>query len=306
MRPADVTRANALTAKLIEFNNQLALPGIGTDERRSSLVRQMIDSLHRVEYVERLGERDIATERADPSSDLFDPLKAAVLHLRAGDVDEAAWLVFLSTHFGFHRRVGWRSTRMVYGALGGDPWTWAKVSTDPLGFRAWFQGRATELRGAVFGNHRKYESIRVDARENLSDTIESYVAWVGANRGHALMFSDALNSNNHDPRKTFDALYRSMNVARFGRTGRFDYLTMVGKIGVVNVDPPHPYFGAATGPVDGARLLFTGSKVGPARPPELSAQVVRLGDFLGLGMQVMEDSLCNWQKSPGRYTPFRG
>jgi hypothetical protein len=34
--------------------------------------------------------------------------------------------------------------------------------------------------------------------------------------------------------------------------------------------------------------------------------VVKLGDALGVGMQVMEDSLCNWQKSPEAYVPFRG
>jgi hypothetical protein len=301
-----VNRAEAISVKLIEFNGQVALPGINTDGRRASLVRQMIDSLHRVEYVERLGERGIAAGRADPNSDLFDPLKASVLHLRAGEIDEAAWLVFLSTHFGFHGRVGWRSTRMVYGALGGDPWTWVKVSANPAAFRAWFQANAAELSAVVFGNHRKYESVRVDARENLADTVESYVAWVGANRGHALMLSEILDANDGDPRRTFDALYRDMNVARFGRTGRFDYLTMIGKIGIVAIDPPHPYFGSATGPVDGAKLLFTGSKVGPARQSDLSAQVVRLGDFLGLNMQVMEDSLCNWQKSPAHYIPFRG
>lgn len=308
MRETDRKRAAELSERLIRFDAQRRpLPGLASDARRASLVRQMIDSLHRVEYVQRLGDRELSALRADPSNVLFDPLKAAVLQLKNGDVDEAAWLVFLSTHFGFHGTAGWQSTRLVYGALGiGAPWTWARVSANPEAFRTWFMANAQNLEPVVFGNHRKYESIRTDVSQNLADTVASYVAWVGSNRGHQLLFEEFSNMNGGDARATFEALYKSMRVARFGRTARFDYLTMMGKLGLWDIDPPHPYFGAATGPVAGAKLLFTGSKEGDALRSDLSAMVVELGDFLGVNMQVMEDSLCNWQKSPARYTAFRG
>lgn len=307
LRATDVDQVDALTAKLVQYDKECQkLAGISTEARRVSLVRQMIDSLHRIEYVRRLGQRAISQDRLNPKSDLFDPLKAAVLHLQAGALDEAAWLIFLSTHFGKHGRTGWRSTRMVYGALGGDPWTWAKTSANPQAFREWFEQHAGQLTSVRFGNHRKYESIRVGARENLADVVGSYVAWVGANRGHMLLFSETSGLNDGDPRKTFDALYSSMTVARFGRTARFDYLTMMGKLGIWEIDPPHPYFGNATGPVEGALLLFTNSRTETAPRSDLSARVVQLGDFLGVNMQVMEDSLCNWQKSPDLYLPFRG
>jgi hypothetical protein len=34
--------------------------------------------------------------------------------------------------------------------------------------------------------------------------------------------------------------------------------------------------------------------------------LLELDATLGVGMQVMEDSLCNWQKSPIRFKHFRG
>lgn len=34
--------------------------------------------------------------------------------------------------------------------------------------------------------------------------------------------------------------------------------------------------------------------------------ILDLDGVLGVGMQVMEDSLCNWQKSPTRFIHFRG
>lgn len=307
LRPTDLKQAHTLSVKLMQYSlERRNLPGIDTQARRASLVRQMIDSLHRIDYVRRLGHRTISPDRANPKSDLFDPLKAAALHLQAGDIDEAAWLVFLSTHFGYHGKAHWRSIRMVYGALGGTPWTWARTAANPMAFRNWFEENAAALATILFGNHRKYESIRVDVKGNLADVVSSYVGWVGANRGHMLMFSDIFNANDQNPRKTFDVLYNNMSVARFGRTGRFDYLTMMGKLGVWDIDPPHPYFGNATGPVEGASLLFTNSRAETMRRSDLSAQVVELGEFLGLNMQVMEDSLCNWQKSPDVYTAFRG
>lgn len=307
MRPADIARAETLTAGLVAFDqDQRAIPGAATNAQRASLVRQMIDSIHRIDYVRRLGDRPIAPERADPHNQLFDPLKAALLQLRAGNPDEAGWLVFLSTHFGFHQKTRWQSTRMVYGALGGAPWTWARTSANPNAFRDWFGQKADALASIRFGNHRKYESIRVDARENLADVVESYIAWVGSNRGHMLLFSETSNSHGGDPRLIFEALYAGMTVKRFGRTGRFDYLTMMAKLGLWDIDPPHPYFGNATGPVEGASLLFTNSRVETLPRSTLSGYVVELGDALGVNMQVMEDSLCNWQKSPEGYLPFRG
>lgn len=307
MRPSDIARVGGLTADLIAFSaGHHALPGLGTDARRASLVRQMIDSLHRIEYVGRISGRPIAPERADPKSDLFDPIKAALLHFQAGNTDEAGWLIFLATHFGYHTKTRWRSTRMVYGALGGELWTWARTAANPSAFRAWFEQHAAALSTIRFGNHRKYQSIRADVRDNLADAVESYVGWVGPNRGHQLMFDEVFQISSNDPRATFEGLYASMKIRSFGRTGKFDYLTMMSKVGIWDIDPPHPYFGQATGPVDGASLLFTNSRDETLPRTTLSARVVELGDFLGVNMQVMEDSLCNWQKSPDRYLPFRG
>jgi len=112
-----------------------------------------------------------------------------------------------------------------------------------------------------------------------------------------------------DPRKTFDDLYRSLKVASFGRTAKFDYLTMIGKLGLAPIEPGSTYMQGATGPLTGARLLFGGRKSAALRPGELEAWLVELDAQLQLGthgMQVLEDALCNWQKSPRRFVRFCG
>jgi hypothetical protein len=58
----------------------------------------------------------------------------------------------------------------------------------------------------------------------------------------------------------------------------------------------------STGPVQGARLLFGNHE----NPVNLDRWLVELDAELQVGMQVLEDALCNWQKSPERFKPFRG
>ena len=109
-----------------------------------------------------------------------------------------------------------------------------------------------------------------------------------------------------DAHQAFDDLYRSMRVVtRFGRTARFDYLTMVGKLGLAPIAPGSAYLQGSTGPVEGARLLFGNSRGAVLSATELDGWLVDLDTRLHVGMQVLEDALCNWQKSPGKFKPFR-
>jgi len=122
-----------------------------------------------------------------------------------------------------------------------------------------------------------------------------------------MFFQAAVKHCGQDPRATFDYLYESMkDVASFGRTARFDYLTMVGKLRLAQIEPGSTYMQGATGPLSGARLLFGGRTDAALSQRELDAYLVRLEACLVVGMQVLEDALCNWQKSPAEFKGFRG
>jgi hypothetical protein len=237
---------------------------------------------------------------------LFDPLKAAFLYRRDGDLDEACWLVFLFVHFGKHRKGGHLYTRSVYGRFGeGGLWDWRSVSADPAGFRDWLRDNQKRLRAlpTAFGNHRKYETLDADSDAGTGAAIASYVAWVAPPRTHQQLFDEAVSVASGDSRQAFDILYKSMSpVRRFGRTARFDYLAMIGKLGFAPIEPGSAYLSNATGPVTGARLLL-GSRIPVA---ELDGLLIRLDERLQVGMQAIEDAVCNWQKSPERFKSFRG
>jgi hypothetical protein len=259
--------------------------------------------------------RDVSPLRTEPSSELFDPLKAAVLRQRQGQLDEAFWLVFLSVYFGKSRRTGWRLARDVYGRLGSTGnWTWDRISRRPATFRQWLAAHEPILSGGdgvarQFGNHRKYESLSASSPRGAAAAFESYVRWIGPPRTHQLLIEDVARQAASDPRDMFAKLYQSMTVASFGRTAKFDYLTMIGKLGLAPIEPGSTYMQGATGPLRGARLLFGGRVTAALRVSDLERWLAELDAQLQLGshgMQVLEDALCNWQKQPDRFVPFRG
>ena len=309
IRTSDFALAGELESRLLEYSSaRRELPGIVDSPRRYSFIAQLVESVRRIRYVSAIRRRPISIRRVDPNDSLFDPLRASWLFQEWNCIEEAFWMVFLFVHFGKHRHYGWRYVRRIYGRLGSsDRWDWAAVSADPVGFRLWLKANLNGVKNSMcpgrFGNHRKYQSLDPDDPKGTGAAFESYVMWIDPPRTHQRFFSEALEVANNNPRAAFDDLYRSMDaVASFGRVARFDYLTMVGKLGLARIEPGSPYLSNSTGPLDGARLLFEGG----GGPATLDGWAADLADFLGVGMQAMEDALCNWQKSPKVFEPFRG
>lgn len=289
-----------------------SLPGIETEADCNSFCRQIISSLHRIGYIHLIRKRDISSLRANPQSELFDPIKAAIFHHRNGDMEESFWLVFLSIHFGMHSKDGWRLTRDIYGRLGNKTyWNWKNISSNINDFRNWLGENQNNLSNdgisRRFGNHRKYESLNAWSNAGTGSVVESYVAWVETFGSHQKLILNAKKEVGENPGLMFDHLYQSMrDVQRFGRLGRFDYLTMIGKLGLAEIEPRSLYMQGATGPMRGAKLLLGGNLPIDISICEFDRRLVELGDYLNVGTQVMEDSLCNWQKRPDLFIPFRG
>jgi hypothetical protein len=303
--------AENLREKLSAAAKAMPLPGISGDHARQTLVRQMVDSLRRIQFAHYVRDEQFDTARADPTSIAFDPLRAAMFWARKGEIDEAIWLVFLFVHFGKHPKDGYRLVRDVYGALGGKaPWTWDRVSKNTGGFRQWLDQNLKTLRAPPrrrFGNHRKYESLSGTSNAGTGAVVESFAHWLAPSSSLGTMVKEIHKKVGQDPRAVFDALYRSMDeVHRFGRLAKFDFLTMLAKLGLAPIEAGSAYLPGATGPLTGARLLFAGDPNAALSPSSLDKKLLELDEHLGVGMQVLEDSLCNWQKSPIKYIHFRG
>ncbi|MDB5761634.1 MAG: hypothetical protein JWQ21_629 [Herminiimonas sp.] len=310
MRPRDAELHERLTNGLISFSrDNYELRGIADEASFAVLLEQILESIHRIQYIGVIEGRNISPNRSNPASNLFDPERAAMLMKAGGQTEEACWLLFLSVYFGKNPRGGWRYAREVYGRLGAQPhWTWDQISCQPNIFREWIGANHHVLRRADvpggFGNHRKYESLG-----RTGEAIESYVNWVMPHGSHqALVQSAIARLGTNDPRLLFDYFYRSIraSVISFGRTAAFDFLTMLGKLDLAPIEPGSTYMGGATGPLQGARLLFANDRSANLSRRVLDARLVELGAHLDIGMQPIEDALCNWQKNPRDFVRFRG
>jgi hypothetical protein len=313
VRPRDRALVGQLDAGLRAYAERVrSLRGIESATRRRVFLEQMADSIHRVAYGRVVAERPVSPLRAEPSSSLFDPIKAAILHHRHRRIDEAFWLVFIFVHFGKHLRDGYQLARDIYGSLNGPrPWNWERLSANPRAFRRWLASKQDRLKTdgvrRRFGNHRKYESLDAWSPTGTGEAVETYVKWVRSFGSHEGLVRRARERVGSDRRHLFHELYRSMSaVMRFGRTAKFDYLAMVGKLNLAPIEPGSTYMQGSTGPLTGARLLFAGNARAALNAQDLDRWLVELDEQLNVGMQVLEDAICNWQKSPGVYKHFRG
>ena len=306
----------SLVTALTNFSrDEYPLQGLSTPAHYSTFAMQLIDSIRRIRYVEiTTGQSQVVTPlRAEPNSDYFDPLLAAKLHRDAGNYDEACWLIFLATHFGRNIRTKWQLCRDIYSGLGTRTWTWQDITSDFQGFSGWYDRASVELtrdsRLRQYGNHRKYETLRHNSRRAIPVVFRSYIDFIGQSGSHAARFSEA-ETIATTPQLLFALLYSNMrSVVSFGRTAKFDYLTMLKKTGLLDIEPGHLFRAGSTGPIKGCRLLFSNSKTNGDSLNVLNEKLTALSLILPvqhLQMQVLEDALCNWQKSPDQYRYFGG
>ncbi len=310
MKPADRQLAQQIKNHLISFDRDtLSLPGLAPAGHLDCFVEQIVDSVRRIKYIEIIRNKPISSIFLDATTSYFDPIKGACWHKQQGNIEDAFWMVFLATHFGKNKTTGWGLARGTYGALGHPAyWDWTTTSSNPNDFRNWLAQNQGDLKDlGNFSNHRKYQSLDATSPNGTGAAFESYITWTGGS--HQALFDEIKRDVGDNPKELFDAIYKSMNsVVSFGRMGRFDYLTMVGKLGLLDIEPKSTYMTGATGPKSGAQLLFAGNINTPVSNDRLNdnLELLELQLNLPFGMQVLEDALCNWQKNPTNYTHFNG
>ncbi|WP_273765166.1 hypothetical protein [Aeromonas hydrophila] len=309
MKESDRAFAEKIRVKLINHSGSVReLKGINNPNNLDVLLFQIVESKRRVDYVKMLNQQEMSYERANPKSEMFDPIKAAVLMRRIGDINEACWLAFLAIHFGKNSKNQWSLSKGVYGSLDDEMiWSWENVTSNTDEFIQWLSDNHIKLgRLGKFGNHRKYESLNPKKRNWNGAIIKSYIDWVCCFGDH-LDLIKTFEEKSINEKDRFKMLYKSMSsVLRFGRTAKFDYLTMLGKLDIMDIEADSTYMSEATGPKRGANLLFFGTRTSSYSPELLEKWISDLDIDLNIGMQIIEDSLCNWQKSPNEFIKFRG
>lgn len=304
MWPSRDPERQRIANELAAAKGALGLSGLPNQGTIDTLALQFIASLRREDYYQAVQKKLVSAARANPNSPLFDAERAVAFHMQQGNVDEAGWLIFLMTHFARPVDTKWRRLQDVYGRLGTGVWNWATVKENPAAFHSWIDAHWQQIRGK-FGNHRKYNSLNPNAANPMRTTVDDYLAWIGP-AGHAAFFANAVHAAGNDPHTIYDHLYHDMKVLTFARLGKFDYLSLAGRYGLAPISAGSAYLKGATGPQSGARLLVDGSRKSTTPLGAIQGKLDALDARLNVGMAVMEDALCNWQKSPARFMHYLG
>jgi hypothetical protein len=240
------------------------------------------DALHRLWSKERL---------ASAKEDIL----RLILEARdAGNRDEALWRAFVAAHVGRESASKEADGQIESGhrlicAFGSQPrWTWVQLSRDPQSLRHWLTEHRDDLRRLSFGNHRKFEAKKPELFWKVIESLISLVADRGGSPS-ALFDTDPSLT----PQQRFALLYKRLQpLRRFGRTGRFDFLMLLGDMKLLKVEPDSCYIAGSTGPKNGAKRLWGRSK----KPRELGRLADELAAKLRLSPLIVEAALCNWQK----------
>lgn len=281
--------------------------GLDSPERKLVLVAQILDSIRRIEYLRLTAIRSRSASLYTPYSRSFQPLGGAAALHKLGRVDDAYWLVYLATHFGKHKTDGWNLTEDFYGRFGqGGIWDWATASQDRMAISHWLQTIYPDVtsagRSRRFGNHRKFETLKPGPR-GTGHAVATYIEWVTAHGSHQALISNVQKHVGQNPKEAFAYLYKDLNkVAKLGRLGKFDLLCNLSNLLIAPIIPDKAYIALSTGPKSGARMLF-GDDLSVR---QLEIACVKLAMHMDVSPQVIEDALCNWQKSPTQYFYFRG
>lgn len=296
----------SIKEKLDIYRRRVELPGLENPNCEMSFIKQFIDSYKRIRYIEILKSRAIDVDRKNPHSNIYDPIMSSILYFNDGNINESVWNLLLYVHFGKNVKSNYNLVRAVYGRLDNpNIWNWSTITSDLANFKLWLGDNFEEIkRHGSFGNHRKYQSLRINSKSGTYQTFESFFNLVDNDFEKFIsLLPDSIRS---DKNIFFDYLFWHFDgIIGFGRLAVFDFLCMIGKVGILEIEPGHPYLGNS-GPVEGTKLLF-----------ESNEKTKDLNDFLkDLGinafndypfvMQILEDSICNWQKSPTSYKLFRG
>lgn len=307
LRVKDEKRSQEFLDGLQSFSGTLPLSGLTTNIRKNVLVAQLVDSIRRINYLNLVAARAKSEALHTPYSGSFEPFGGAVVLANAGKLDDAYWLLYLATHFGKHKEDGWNLTEDFYGRFGqGGVWDWSKASQNPLDIANWLAGiypHVTDAgRSRRFGNHRKFETLKPGPK-GTGHALMTYISWIKQFGSHQALISSAQQSVGQNPQAVFAHLYKELRkVAKLGRLGKFDLLCNLSNLRIAPIFPDKAYIIGSTGPKAGAKLLF-GNNIASRKLDDACSE---LSSHLKVSPQAIEDSLCNWQKSPDKYIFFRG
>jgi len=262
----------------------------------SVLARQSYDSIRRIGIYKTYKIR--AIEGAKKELSFFHTSNPFILAQRTDlSVENKIWVIYLATYFGKSNASGWDLFDRAAFDQNKSFIKFEQINSDPEKYFYYLES-FDFFEGSKFSNHRKYTKKALLGRKGLF-------------RSMTYFFDNIREYCNNEEIEFHDMYKRAAKIPNFGRLASFDFTSSLVKCGLKIAEPKSMYAGNSTGPLQALALLLrlTGSEVTLQAKKELSYNLVEWfnehSDIFMVG-QVLEDSICNWQKNPERYIRYTG
>jgi hypothetical protein len=184
-----------------------------------------------------------------------------------GDAEERIWLAFLIAYLG--------------PLEGDDPFASVRAARV-----SWATGEAPALDGVEPGERTSYDPARAAA------TVSAYRAWAArAGSQRAALEGEP----SWTPQRRFDRAFERLALPGFARAGRYDFLTVLGATGVVDMEASSLHVGQATD----ATVLAAKRVFGIGDAINLQRRAAELAQEGGVPIAALDLALVNWARPEG-------
>ncbi|MCB9231507.1 MAG: hypothetical protein H6581_07585 [Bacteroidia bacterium] len=268
-----------------------------SEEMIDSLSHQTIDSIRRVEIFRTYSRR--ATNGEKLGLPYFHTSNPYTLAQRLSlSTDTRIWFVYLATYFGKSNLSKWRLFNQATFREDNTLITVEGILKDREEYFDFLKGRNL-FQNANYSNHRKYTKKSLEGNKGILFSFDFFLK-------NLALFRAPVNQNFHK------VYLNALKVPNFGRMAAFDFTCNLCKCRLYVDEPVSMYQAHSTGPLSALKdMLFYAGVTSPEKSLAISLGDELLDWFsansnIYMLAQVLEDSICNWQKSPIRHIRYFG
>lgn len=262
-----------------------------------TLSLQTIDSIRRIKIYQVYKQQAIIAEKKKLVN--YHTSNPLVLCQRQSiSRNSKIWIIYLATYFGKSKKSNWTLFRRAAFNKKKEFIKFESISKDKFKYYSYINS-FDFFANANFSNHRKYTKKSISGRKGIIRSVE-YVL-------------NNISEFSCSTTVSFDTMYkRAFNIPNFGRMATFDFVCMLCKCGMKVEEPLSMYHKHSTGPLKAIeQILMLAGINSPTKEDQIIFGNELLSWFrsnteISMIAQVLEDAICNWQKSPSDYNHYFG
>jgi hypothetical protein len=260
------------------------------------LANQTSDSIRRIEIYEAYNKR--AIQAVKEKQDFCHTSNPFVLAQRSDlSLNNRLWIIYVATYFGKSNKSKWTLFERATFNKKKSILLFDEIKLD-LNKYFKYLSSFDFFENCNYSNHRKFTAKNLLKKNGVFESME--------------YFTNNIDKYSSVEKMDFHTMYKlSQKIPNFGRLAGFDFSSSLVKCSFNIEEPKSMYAEHSTGPLDaiGLILKLTNNSASATSRKKLCTDLMQWfldnSDIFMIG-QVLEDSICNWQKNTVNYIRYSG